>query len=127
MQRSGVVAVNGPIKEVGPADDGTPPSNGLAEELYHTYAARSYSGSARRSWLGTEMLQDAGISMPEVRLDQAAKGLAASPVESGSTDIVSLMEATWCVFSATVSGLMNSDMQPCLQCSKATQLLPPCV
>lgn len=98
MQRSGVVAVNGPFKEAGPTDEGTPPSNGLAEELYHSYAARSYSGSARRPWLGTEMLQDAGISMPEARLDQAAKGLEASPVESGPTDIVSLMEATWYVF-----------------------------
>ena len=98
MQRSELVRVGPPYMQPTTSPDGTPPSSGLAEELYRgSYAAPAYE-SARTPWLGAELLSDNGISTPDVRPDVLPNGFEASASKrSGLTDIVGLMESTWCV------------------------------
>ncbi len=95
MQRSDAVQVSGYPEDAPVSPDGTPPSSGLAEEAYQRYAPLTYSGSARRPWLGADTLQEATSSPPEAIPDKLVNGYVASGRDQ-VTDILSLMEATWC-------------------------------
>ena len=120
MQRSDALQVTGYPEDAPVSPDGTPPSSGLAEEAYQRYAPLPYSGSARRPWLGAERLQEATSSPPEAIPDKLVNGYAGSGRER-VTDILSLMEATWCglalaCHNAHAFTARYVEMQGCRRC-----------
>lgn len=94
MQRSDVMDVSG-YKGNLSSPDGTPPSNGLAEEAFRSATPSYYRRGTQQGWLGT-------VSLPDTAPAKAT-GLRIEDYGSGNgnaterDDIVGLMEAIWCV------------------------------
>lgn len=74
--------------------DGTPPSNGLAEEAFRSATPTYYRRG--QGWLGTDYVPDARpTKTPGVLVEGHGNGNGDA---TEGSDIVGLMEAIWCVF-----------------------------
>ena len=83
--------------------DGTPPSNGLAEEIFRSATPSYY----KRGWLGTDYMPDARpTKTPGVPVEGHGNGNGDT---TEGSDIVGLMEAIWC-------GSCSLARQRCLFC-----------
>lgn len=94
MERTNVMDVSG-FKETLSSPDGTPPSNGLAEEAFRSATPGYYRRGVQQGWLGTDYVPEARPAKTIGAFAEAG-GNGNSETTEGS-DIVGLMEAVWYV------------------------------
>ncbi|EIE26801.1 hypothetical protein COCSUDRAFT_59309 [Coccomyxa subellipsoidea C-169] len=92
MERTNVMDVSG-FKETLSSPDGTPPSNGLAEEAFRSATPGYYRRGVQQGWLGTDYVPEARPAKTIGAFAEAG-GNGNSETTEGS-DIVGLMEAVW--------------------------------
>lgn len=94
QQRSNVMDVAAFKDNQLASPDGTPPSNGLAEEAFRSATPSYYRRGTQQGWLGTEYRPDVGPAKP-LGLPPEVNGTGSGTTTEGS-DIIGLMEAVWC-------------------------------
>lgn len=95
QQRSNVMDVAAFKDNQLASPDGTPPSNGLAEEAFRSATPNYYRRGTQQGWLGTDYRPDVGPAKP-LGLRPEVNGTGSGITTEGS-DIIGLMEAVWCV------------------------------
>ncbi|CAL8467141.1 g6677 [Coccomyxa elongata] len=93
QQRSNVMDVAAFKDNQLASPDGTPPSNGLAEEAFRSATPSYYRRGTQQGWLGTDYRPDVGPAKP-LGLRPEVNGTGSGITTEGS-DIIGLMEAVW--------------------------------